>query len=181
MRITAGEYRSRRLKSLDGDSTRPTSDKVKEAIFSSIGPYFDGGVLLDLFGGSGGITLEAISRGMEEAYVCDKNKKAIEVIKENVRALDVHNCVKIIQGDYKATLQKLVDEKFDIVFLDPPYAMDVSEEIIAFLIQNEMLYAHSVIIVESKADKSFSIPYKDLEIYKEKHYGISKVTYFRGK
>ena len=91
MRVIAGKLRSRQLKSVDSKLTRPTTDKNKENLFNMIGPYFDGGVCLDLFGGSGGLGIEAISRGMEKLYTVDKQYKAFQVIKENFRLLNIEN------------------------------------------------------------------------------------------
>ena len=84
MRIITGEYGGRKLKAVPGNNTRPTTDKVKESIFNIIGPYFDGGVCLDLFAGSGGLAIEAVSRGMEKAVLIDQDPLAIKTIKENI-------------------------------------------------------------------------------------------------
>lgn len=181
MRITAGKHRSRKLQSLDGATTRPTSDKVKEAIFSSIGPYFDGGVILDLFGGSGGIALEALSRGMEYAYIGEQDKRAIQIIKENIKSLQEEHHTKVMPYGYDEVLRQLQDMKFDLVFLDPPYALEVYEEILDYLLSHAMLNAHSMVIIETKADYQFKDNYGFLKLKKEKRYGISKVTYFRGE
>ena len=91
MRVIAGKYRSRQLKSVDSKRTRPTTDKNKENLFNIIGPYFDGGICLDLFAGSGGLGIEAISRGMNELYSVDHQYKAFLVIKENVSMLKMEN------------------------------------------------------------------------------------------
>lgn len=95
MRIVAGEFRSRVISAVEGNTTRPTTDKIKEAVFSRIGPYFDGGNMLDLFGGSGNMSLEAISRGMEHALVCDVSHAAVSTIHKNVKTLDVASRVTI--------------------------------------------------------------------------------------
>jgi 16S rRNA (guanine966-N2)-methyltransferase len=84
MRVVSGDYRGRRLKSLEGENTRPTTDKVKESMFNMIGPYFDGGIALDLFSGSGGLAIEAVSRGVELAVCVERNFQAMKIIKENI-------------------------------------------------------------------------------------------------
>ena len=89
MRVVAGKFRSRQLKSVDSKKTRPTTDKNKENLFNMIGPYFDGGVCLDLFAGSGGLGIEAISRGMNELYSVDHQYKACSTIRENVSMLKI--------------------------------------------------------------------------------------------
>lgn len=180
MRIIAGKHRSRRLKALEGDATRPTTDKVKEAIFSSIGPYFDGGSILDLFGGSGSIGLEAISRGMEMAYIVDCNLAAIQVIKENVKTLKEEARTTVIKGNYEMALQQLQQQQFSMVFLDPPYKLDVAESIIEYLLAHNMLEATALVVVESSITSTLKEQYGSLKKQREKQYGISKITYFRG-
>ena len=122
MRIVAGKFGSRVIQAVEGNTTRPTTDKIKEAIFSRIGPYFDGGDMLDLFGGSGNVSFEAISRGMNTSLLCDQNGKAISTIKKNAASLDVQSQCTIWKMDYKKALQKACEEKrcFDLVYLDPP-------------------------------------------------------------
>ncbi|MDQ0359308.1 16S rRNA (guanine(966)-N(2))-methyltransferase RsmD [Breznakia pachnodae] len=181
MRITAGKHRSRFLESLNGDVTRPTSDKIKEAVFSSIGPFFEGGSMLDVFGGSGAIALEAISRGMNKAYVIDNNFAAIQVIKKNVAALKEEKNVEVIKGHYSSVLKRLSDMKFDLVYLDPPYAMDVYDEIIEFLVNEEMLNVNCILICESKSDLALKDQYGSLKKTKEKDYRSTKITYFKGE
>ena len=98
MRVISGEYGGRRLKALDGDNTRPTTDKVKESIFNMIGPYFDGGMALDLYSGSGGLAIEAVSRGMDKSVCIEKNFAALKVIKENIHNVESNNTRFIIIG-----------------------------------------------------------------------------------
>ena len=179
MRIIAGEFGSIRLKSLEGDNTRPTLDKVKEAIFSSIGTYFDGGKALDLFSGSGSLGLECISRGMDKAYLNDKNIKAIKIIKENINTLKVNDRVKVLNKDYRSALEMLSNEKFDFVYIDPPYALKCHEEIMKYLDTNQMINEDGVVLIESANEDVFEERYGSLEKYKEKIYGISRITYYR--
>ncbi len=112
MRIVAGSRRGIPLKSLPGLGTRPTSDKVKESVFNMIGPYFDGGIAIELFGGSGSLSLETLSRGAEEAFIFEKNVKACEVIRANaekcrftdqvhIQRTDARNAVNILKGSGK--------------------------------------------------------------------------------
>ncbi|MDH6368209.1 MULTISPECIES: 16S rRNA (guanine(966)-N(2))-methyltransferase RsmD [unclassified Breznakia] len=180
MRVCAGKHGSRRLESLKGDLTRPTGDKVKEAIFSSIGPYFDGGVMLDLFGGSGGMALEAISRGMDYAFICDKNKAAIQVIKKNIEILHEQANTSVMQADYHKVLPCLKNERFRLVYLDPPYAMHVYEEIMEYLQENKMLTDDAYVICESDSKVDLPVRIGTLEKYKEKVYGKSKIHMYKG-
>jgi len=180
MRIIAGEFGSRKLFTLENDSTRPTTDKVKEAVFNSVGPYFDGGRLLDMFSGSGSIALEGLSRGMDEAVLIDKNPKAIQIIKKNIDALKVKNRTKVYCGDYQSILKKLdVQNKFDYVYIDPPYAMDVIEKAFSLLKEMDLLNSTARIIVETKKEMILNERYDDIIKQKEAIYGITRITYFK--
>lgn len=118
MRIIAGEFGGRPLKAVPGMATRPTTDKVKEAMFSMIGPYFDGGNSLDLFAGSGGLSIEAVSRGIDHAYLVDKQFAAIKTINENIAVTKQPNRFTVTKRDARAALQELSGQgiKFDLIF-----------------------------------------------------------------
>lgn len=180
MRIVAGKHRSRILKSLEGDNTRPTSDKVKEAIFSRIGPYFEEGTMLDLFGGSGNITLEALSRGMSHSVIVDSHPKAIGIIKTNVKALNEEANVEILKMDFKSALNKLAQEQrsFDLIYLDPPYKKQQIDFILSFLVEHQMLKAGANVICESLKEDQFQETYGNLVLQKEAIYGITKISYY---
>lgn len=180
MRIVAGEFRSRVIKAVCGDSTRPTSDKIKEAIFSRLGPYFEGGMMLDLFGGSGNIGLEAISRGMQEVYVCDAHPKAIETIKDNVQSLGVGNRCHIKKCDYHAMLEMCHTQgvSFDLIFLDPPYKKQQIGEILSYIDHHGLLHKDGNIVCESLKDDDFEETYGELHKVKDVTYGITRITYY---
>lgn len=181
MRIIAGTYRSRVLKSLPGDQTRPTADKIKEAIYSRIGPYFDGGVMLDLFGGSGGMGLEALSRGMEHVVFCDHHGLAMKTIKENIRSLDVYDQCTCMKMDYHRALQELSVNKcrFDLIFLDPPYRKQKISEILYFIEQHDLLKENGDIVCESLKEDVFEDTYGSLVKVREITYGITRITYYK--
>lgn len=180
MRIIAGKYRSRQLKTMKSNHTRPTLDKVKEAVFSKLGTYFDGGCCLDLFGGSGAIGLECISRGMDEAYIVDNNYEAIRIINANVKALDAPGC-KVMKMNHMQALNKLENLCFDLIYLDPPYQLKVYEPIIHFIYEHDMLdKEHGYIVCESLKDEDIN-GYQELCVEKSVDYGIMKITYLRYK
>ena len=118
MRIVAGKYRHRIIDMTNLDSTRETQDSVREAIFNMIGPYFDGGICLDLFSGSGAMALEAYSRGMDKIYINDINKKALDVAINNTKKLGILDA-SFYNLDYLSFIEK-IDIKFDLIILDPP-------------------------------------------------------------
>lgn len=180
MRIVAGAYRSRVIKAVEGDSTRPTTDKIKEAIFSRIGPYFDGGIMLDLFGGSGNMGLEAISRGMKEVYFCDMNYKAIATIKANATSLDILDKCHIQKCDFKTKLKQCYDEglKFDFIYLDPPYRKQQIDWILSYINTYDLLNKQGDIVCESLKDDMFQETYGDIQKVKDVTYGITRITYY---
>lgn len=148
MRIIGGKYKSRKLSTLEGLATRPTLDGTKEAIFNSLGNYIPDFVVLDVFGGSGALSLESISRGAKIAYVIDKSPDAVKIIKKNVESLKVENQVVVLLGAYEDILKRFKNMKFDLVFLDPPFRMKVIDELITYLITNDMISDGGYIMAE---------------------------------
>lgn len=123
MRVVSGNYGGRPLKTLAGKTTRPTTDKVKGAIFNMIGPYFEGGRVLDLFAGSGSLAIEAISRGMDHAILVEKDRAAQQVILENIKMTKESEKFQLLKMSAERVLSNL-SETFDLVLLDPPYAKE---------------------------------------------------------
>ena len=176
MRVVAGKYKRTPLKTIESLSTRPTKDMVKEALFSSI--YIDEETsFLDLFSGSGAIGIEALSRGAKEVYFNDLNKDAVNVIKENLLKLKENRVVYNL--NYDACLSKLTGNKFDYVFLDPPYAFEEYENVFRLIAEYNLLKDNGKIIVEVKKDVKLNDNIYSLNKYKEKKYGISKLLYYR--
>lgn len=182
MRIIAGEFASRPLKTKKGTSTRPTLDKVKEALFSALGGYFDGGNVLDLYAGSGAIGLEALSRGMDYAYLSDNDRQAISIVKENVSLLKVEDRTSIYPLRDEMMLKKMKEENitFSFVYLDPPYKKQKNIEVLQYLDSNHMIDSNGWVVIESLQEESYKIDtLQDLKYVKEATYGIMKLTYYR--
>ena len=127
MKIVSGIYGGRPLKTLEGKTTRPTSDKVRGAIFNMIGPYFEGGRVLDLYAGSGGLSIEAVSRGMSSAVLVERDRKAQAIVSENIQMTKEVGKFQLLKMDAERALEQVSGE-FDLIFLDPPYA---KEQIVA--------------------------------------------------
>lgn len=178
MRIVSGKYGSRRLESVPGDGTRPTADKVKGAIFSSLGNQFDGGRFLDCYSGTGNMALEALSRGMDFAVCVDKSAKAMQTIKKNVASLGVQSQCKIIRKDIFQAIAQLSDP-FDLIYIDPPYAKQKNEKLIEKLIENELVKDNTIVVVESDEKDVFPEQIGDFTIWKIKSYRNTKITYYR--
>ena len=177
LRVVAGDFGGRPLKTLEGKTTRPTTDKVKGAIFNMIGPFFDGGRVLDLFSGSGSLAIEAISRGMSSAVLVEKDRRAQAVIQENIKMTKSEEQFQLLKMDAARALTQLTGQ-FDLVLLDPPYA---KEQIVAKITQLEEqgLLSEEVMLV-CETDKGVDLPEEvsNFGIWKQKTYGISKVTVY---
>lgn len=181
MRIIAGTYASRRLETLKGQATRPTLDKVKEAVFSALGGMFDGGTMLDLYAGSAAIGLEAVSRGMNQAVLVDQSHAAAEIIRKNIALLGCQKQTRLLAMNDRKALSLLAKEgvQFDLVYLDPPYEKQHNEEVMTYLVEHGMLKNGARVVIEAKKEESYTQAFGPLQYQKEKVYGIMKITYYR--
>lgn len=155
MRVISGEFRGRRLAAVPGQNTRPTTDKVKESMFNIIGPYFEGGTTLDLFAGTGGLGIESLSRGIERAVFIDTDHKAISVIRDNIRTLQLDKRTEVYKNDARRALDALSARglTFDLVFLDPPYKLvGLYEELILKMQEQGLLEPRAYVIAEHAAE-----------------------------
>ena len=177
MKIVSGTYGGRLLKTLEGKTTRPTSDKVRGAMFNMIGPYFDGGRVLDLYAGSGGLSIEAISRGMEQAVLVEKDRRAQGIIASNIQMTKESHKFQLLKMEAHQALNQL-QGTFDLIFLDPPYAKEQIVADIEALAERGLLGEEVMVVCET--DKAVDLPEEIacLGIWKEKIYGISKVTVY---
>lgn len=177
MKIVSGTYGGRPLKTLEGKTTRPTSDKVRGAMFNMIGPYFDGGRVLDLYAGSGGLSIEAVSRGMEQAVLVEKDRRAQAIIASNIQMTKESHKFQLLKMEAHQALSQL-QGAFDLVFLDPPYAKEQIVADIEALAERDLLGEEVMVVCET--DKAVDLPEEIacLGIWKEKIYGISKVTVY---
>ncbi|WJQ79462.1 16S rRNA (guanine(966)-N(2))-methyltransferase RsmD [Brevibacillus brevis] len=157
MRVIAGEHRGRRLAAVPGKGTRPTTDKVKESIFNMIGPYFDGGWALDLYAGTGGLGIEALSRGADRAVFVERDQKAFAVVKQNVSTCRLDDYAELYRMDADRAIRTLStrNQKFDLVFLDPPYVQQKIVEEIEMLQELGMLADGAWIVAEHDIADSF--------------------------
>lgn len=180
MRIITGKNKGRKLETLAGISTRPMTDRMKESVFNVMGPYFEGGIVLDLFGGSGALSLEALSRGCELCYIVELSSEAIKVINKNINFLDEGKNVKIYNIDYQKALRMFSKDnlQFDYVFLDPPYRLKVIDEIIEFLLTNNMICQKGNIICHYLKNNYHPQESDNLKIIKHYNHGSSEVVIY---
>lgn len=183
MRIIAGENRGKKLKAVPGSKTRPTADRVKEAVFSSIADRLYGCRFLDVFSGTGNIALEAVSRGAAEAVLLEKDVDALQVIQDNVIACRQQDRCSILRGDSFASMDLLhrQGKQFDIIYVDPPYQGGLYEEVLKNIASKDLLAPNGVILLECAKNTSLSMENSIFFIYKEKCYGDTCIRYVQQK
>lgn len=175
MRIISGTMRGTKLFTLEGENTRPTLDRVKEALFSKINYDLQDAVVLDLFAGSGALALESLSRGARQVILCDSSRDAVKIIKQNIEKTRTNDKTLLLTCDYKKALDELKNKKikFDIVFLDPPYLTDYTEVAAKIIIENDLLNEDGLIVLETDNEKKVidNLDTNILEIKDIKKYG----------
>lgn len=178
MRIVAGKYRSRQIMSVPGNTTRPTSDKVKGAIFSSLGNSFEGGRMLDCYSGTGNMALEALSRGMDHATCIDLDRKAIQTIQENARNLGCIRQMNILFGNTMNVVERL-KSGYDLIYIDPPYKKEENLKLIQKLLDLHLINPQGIVVIESLSEQQWPEQIDTLVKYKEKEYRNTKITYYQ--
>ncbi len=176
MRVITGSARGRVLRTLEGEDVRPTTDRVKEAIFSIIQFEIEGRRVLDLFAGSGQLGIEALSRGAESAVFVDMSKDSLSTVKYNLEHTKLADRAKVVQTDAKSYLS-LSRDRFDIVFLDPPYASNLVVDSLKIL-SDKVTYGGSV-ICETPLDTELPEQFGELKFYRNYRYGKIKITVYR--
>ncbi len=181
MRIVSGRYGGIRLNPVKSDKTRPTTDKVKESLFSITGPYFEGGRFLDLFAGSGAVGIEAVSRGMEEAVLVDRQFQAFKTIKENIAKVHAENQFKVMKTPADKAMAQLASdgERFDMVYLDPPYKQQQILKTMASLVDLKLLQPGAFIICETDNHTELPDVSGPFNVAKRKDYGLTQLTIYR--
>ncbi|MBU5346487.1 16S rRNA (guanine(966)-N(2))-methyltransferase RsmD [Paenibacillus lautus] len=181
MRVVSGSAKGRPLKSVPGTSTRPTTDKVKESIFSMIGPYFEGGALLDLFAGTGGLGIEALSRGMDRAVFIDVEPKSISTIKDNLKAARLEDSAEVYRNDAGRALKALEKRgySFDLVFLDPPYRFKNGDELMLDMAERGLLQDSAVVVLEYESSYNYPEKFGDFCCFRTAKYGETAISIYR--
>ena len=178
MRVITGSAKGKRLKTPNGLQTRPTADRVKEAIFSVIQFQLQNARFLDLFAGSGQMGIEALSRGAISAVFVDSSKEAVKLVQDNLKATNFDQQARVFQLDYMSYLNRC-NETFDIIFLDPPYAEVFLETALKKISEIDILAECGIIICERPADKLQNLEIPGLSREKDYKYGKSWVTIYR--
>lgn len=183
MRVVSGSCKGRPLKAVPGTGTRPTTDKVKESIFNMIGPYFEGGTALDLYAGSGGLGIEALSRGMEKAVFIDRDIKAHQTILTNLEACRFTGQAEVYRNDSERALKALLKREltFSLILLDPPYKKQRLTELLEKIDRGDLLEQDGVIVCEHASD--ITLPEAAGRLVRVRHetYGMIAVSLFKLK
>ena len=190
MRITGGSCRGRVLKTLSGKEIRPTSDKVREALFNILGPRAAGAAVLDLFAGSGSLGLEALSRGAERATFVEKDRRALAVIRQNVEKLNFEDRGRLERFDVLSGSTRLrrLDGPFDIVFLDPPYQLTKTVDrgsrlgnLLGTLWTDRIIAEDGIAVLEHDRRSSVSTEWEHFEVSDTRTWGDTSVSFLLGK
>ena len=178
MRVITGKARGVTLKTPDGMQTRPTSDRVKEALFSIINFDLPGAAVLDLFGGTGQLGIEALSRGANSAVFVDQREDACKIIRENLRRTKLESQGRVVRSDYLDYLRRS-REKFDIILLDPPYAEVFLENALKCITEIDILKSDGIIVAERPVEKELPFEFEGFTRSKDYKYGKTLLTIYR--
>ena len=180
MRVVSGDARGRRFESPSGN-TRPTSEKVREAMFDILGDVVYESRVLDLYAGSGGLGIEALSRGAKCSTFVDLSRSAVSTIISNLRELGFEDRARVIRADCIKFVRRLSAEKaqFDLIFVDPPYSKGVYRAILEEIGRGGLLSEGGIVVVESHKGESFPGSIGGIELVRERTYGDTKVTFWR--
>lgn len=177
MRVIAGSAKSLRLSTPKGIDTRPTTDRIKETLFNMINPYLSGSYVLDLFAGSGGLGIEALSRGAKHAYFIENNHHACQCIAANLSFTKLNDRATLLNRDvrsgiqYLSTIPELNDKHFNVIFIDPPYRQNQEKKVLDLLALQKYINNETVIILEAEIGKNpAAFLNEDFFIVKEKNY-----------
>lgn len=181
MRVIAGSARSLRLKTVPGDKTRPTTDRIKETLFNMIAPKIPDCRFLDLFSGSGGIGIEALSRGAAEAVFVEQDRQALQIIRQNLQFTRLSDRARVIAGEAVRTVSSMGTERaFDVIFMDPPYDNGLERKVLEALRESRAADENTLIIIEASNDTDFSyLEEAGYVMERNKSYGSNRHVFVR--
>ena len=180
MRVIAGTARSLPLKAPEGMSTRPTTDRIKETLFNMLQPYIGGGVFVDAFSGSGGIGIEALSRGASRAYFIENDRRAVKCIQENLQFTKMNERAVVLNQDVLMALHLIREEEAAVIFMDPPYEMELEKQAVKILSDCSYVSEDTLVVIEAGLRTDFSWADElGFEVTKEKKYKTNKHVFMR--
>ena len=180
MRVITGQYKGRRLKTLEGLHVRPTSDRLRETLFNILAPRIVGARFLDLCAGSGAVGIEALSRGAAEVTFIENNRRAAQLISENLQHCRIEDGVRIINRDALSALKYLAEQQlhYDLIYLDPPYDSQLYSPILWLLAKHSLVANEGTVIVEHRRQLPLAACYDELCAYRELNQGETQLTFF---
>ncbi len=181
MRIITGKAKGKRLFTPGNLKIRPTSDKVREALFDVLGDLIINAYFLDLYAGTGAVAIEALSRGAKYAAIVEKNRAALKLIDNNLQHCGLADKAIVVAYDVKKALAKLSKYKlcYDIVYIDPPYKSDLLKDTLSLLVSNKLIKSQSIVIAEHPAKFDFECEKNNLFLYRQKKYGKTYLSFYR--
>lgn len=180
MRVISGKCRGTHLQAPEGMETRPTTDRIKETLFNMIAFDIPGCYFLDLFSGSGAIAIESLSRGAKQAVLVDQSEKALACIRENLEKTRLKADAEVMNVNVLDAVRTLGRRKvtFDIIFMDPPYALEGVDQILEAIVENELLNDEGYIILERSSKSTVNLPH-NLVLWKEKQYKVTTLSFIK--
>lgn len=180
MRVIAGTARSLRLKTPDGMDTRPTTDRIKETLFNMLQPYLSDALFIDLYSGSGGIGIEALSRGARHAYFIENNRNALACIADNLQFTHFTDQATVLKQDVLSALSGIREKEADIIFMDPPYDKGHEKQVLQILGSHPYVTERTLIVIEASFESDFSyLEQMGFSLMKEKCYKTNKHVFCR--
>lgn len=180
MRVIAGTARRLPLKTPEGMDTRPTTDRIKETLFNMLQPSLPGAVFIDLYSGSGGIGIEALSRGARHAYFVENNRNAVACITENLRFTRLVDRATVLRQDVLAALSGIHEKEADVIFMDPPYGLGYERAALAVLRDAPYVTGDTLVVIEAALDEDFGfLAELGFTLEKEKRYKTNKHVFCR--
>jgi 16S rRNA (guanine966-N2)-methyltransferase len=179
MRIISGHYKGRRLKQLEGLSIRPTSDRLRETVFNILNPVIAGSSFADLCAGTGAIGIEALSRGAAHVTFIEQSPKAVTIIRDNLAHCGIQEDYQLIRRPVLAALRQLKEQRFDIIYFDPPYDSPLYHQVLAAVASSSLLTAEGVMLVEHHRSFSLSVNYDQLRPYRQIEQGETRLTFYK--
>jgi len=180
LRIISGKLKGRKLTSFRGQRIRPTSDRVREAIFGILAIEWGGKEVLDLFAGTGGLGIEALSRGAHRVIFVENHPQSLLVLKKNLRDLKLTGSCELVKLKVEAGIRYAEKNKwkFDVVFLDPPYAIGLADSTLNLIAESNMLRGNSLVVVEHPCEEKFLEQYRTIRMIDQRRYGGTGVSFF---
>lgn len=180
MRVIAGKYRGRRLRTVEGLQVRPTSDRLRETLFNILKPYIAGKSFLDICAGSGAVGIEALSRGASQVAFIERSRRACSAIRANLDAIGAAEDSEIVGLDALSALRQLSEDRrrFDVVFFDPPYASLIYDQVLRWLGRGELISTGGVAVVEHETKHPPRPEYGKLRMFRTVRQGESSLSFY---